>query len=234
MPQINLHNVNCMEFMKNCPDKAYGLAIVDPPFFKGVANGKFYGTGLSGTGRKRGVYKKIDNWDNNIPGNDYYSELVRVSKHQIIWGINYFTDFKNVPVGRIVWDKKNDHSTFSNCEIASCSQIEAVKIFRYQWNGFFQEPGFQKEQRFHPTQKPVELYKYILENYAQAGDKILDTHGGSMSIAIACYDLSFDLDLCELDKDYFQSGQKRLDEHIAKYEPASKVPATKKGELKLF
>src|SRR5690606_36101486 len=110
--------------------------------------------GLSGTGRKRGVYKKIDSWDDNIPSDAYYKELIRVSKEQIIWGINYFY-FKQVPTGRIIWDKRNDDSTFSNCEIASCSLIKSVKIFRYQWNGFFQEPGQQKEERFHPTQKPV-------------------------------------------------------------------------------
>src|SRR5687768_1003739 len=106
MPTSNVYNLDCLGELKQCPDLFFDLAIVDPPFFKGVANGSFYGTGLSGTGRKRGIYRKIDNWDFSIPDNKYYKELCRVSKHQIIWGINYFTDFRNVPVGRLVWDKK--------------------------------------------------------------------------------------------------------------------------------
>lgn len=231
---VNLIHGDCMEFMRELPDGYYQLAVVDPPFFKGVANGSFYGTGLSGTGRKRGVYKKIDNWDNNIPQHDYYLELCRVSVNQIIWGINYFNSFVGVPVGRLIWDKKNDHSTFSNCEIASCSLIDSVKIFRYQWNGFFQEQGYEKEQRFHPTQKPIALYKWLLQNYANPGDRILDTHGGSMSHAIAAYDLGFDLDIIELDTDYFNAAKNRFDTHVAKYAPAETKPINNKGQFKLF
>lgn len=203
-----------MAYMATLPDKAFDLAIVDPPFFKGVANGSFYGTGLSGSGRKRGVYKKINNWDSNIPDQNYYNELCRVSVHQIIWGINYF-QFKNLPTGRIVWDKRNDDSTFSNCEIASCSLITSVKIFRYQWNGFLQEPGFIKEERHHPTQKPVQLYKWLLTNYPKISDRILDTHLGSGSSAIAAANMGFEFVGCELDIDYYNTAVKRFKEQTA-------------------
>ena len=152
-------------------------------------------------------------WDCNIPGEDYYKELVRVSKDQIIWGINYY-DFK-APPGRIVWDKENDSSTFSNCEIASNSLITSVKIYRYMWNGMLQKDMKNKEARIHPTQKPVALYKWLLTNYAKPGDKILDTHVGSASSLIACYDLDFDAVGFELDEDYYRESKQRLERFMS-------------------
>lgn len=212
-PISEVYNMDCVEYMKTLPDKFIDLAIVDPPFFKNVANGSFYGSGLTKNGVKRGNYSKIENWDNNIPTNEYYKELIRISKNQIVWGINYFTDFKDVPVGRLVWDKKNDNSTFSNCEIASCSLITSVKIFRYTWNGFIQESGMKKEIRIHQTQKPTSLYRFCLSNYAKKGDKIFDSHMGSQSSRLVSYDMGFDYYGTELDKLVFENGNKRFNEH---------------------
>lgn len=201
-----------MEGMAQIPDKYFELAIVDPPYFKGVVNEGFYGAKVSKSGVSR-LRSMSTHWDCNIPGEDYYKELVRVSKEQIIWGINYY-DFK-APPGRIVWDKENDSSTFSNCEIASNSLITSVKIYRYMWNGMLQKDMKNKEKRFHPTQKPVALYKWLLKNYAKPGDKILDTHVGSASSLIACHDLGFEYLGFELDEDYFKMATERLERHKA-------------------
>lgn len=210
---LELTNEDNMALMSRYPDKHFDLAIFDPPYFKGVANESFYGSKVSSTGikRKRSV---SDKWDAGVPSIDFYNELVRVSKHQIIWGIKYF-DFGNVGSGRLIWDKKNDSSTFSKAEIASCSLINSVQIFRWLWNGMLQENMSKKWIADHPSPKPPELYKWLLDKYAKPGDKILDTHLGSMSIAIACHDYGFDLTGCELDKEYFDKGMKRIKEHTA-------------------
>ena len=207
---INLYHIDCMEFMKDKPDKYYDLAIVDPPYFSGPDKLGYFGANYSSTKIKRQNYKVLGKWD--VPNQNYFDELLRVSKNQVIWGFNYFK-ILNIGTGRIIWDKVNDLSTFSDCEIAYNSQHSHVKIFRYMWNGMLQGNMKQKEIRIHPTQKPVALYKWLLTNYAKKGDKILDTHGGSMSIAIACHDLGFDLDLCEIDKYYFEAGKARLERH---------------------
>ena len=209
MLELNrLYNMDCMEGMKQFPDKYFELAIADPPYFKGVANEKFYGAEVSTTRVKR-LCSSSKHWDDGIPNQSYYNELVRVSKHQIIWGCNYYTF--NQPSGRIVWDKENDSSTFSNCELASISLIDSVKIFRYMWNGMLQGNMKNKEIRIHPTQKPVALYKWLLTNYAKQGDKILDTHVGSASSLIACEDLGYDYIGFEIDKDYYTGAQERLE-----------------------
>lgn len=208
-----------MEAMAKMPDKVYDLAIVDPPYFSGPDKEGFYGAAVSNHGVKRKNYKPIEKWA--VPDEDYLRELKRVSQNQIIWGINYYT-FIHGP-GRIIWDKCNDNSTYSNAEIASCSIIQSVKIFRYLWRGMMQgknttdgtvmRPPQLNQQKIHPTEKPIELYKWLLKNYAKPGDKILDTHGGSMSIAIACHDMGFDLDLWELDNDYYKAGKERFEKH---------------------
>ena len=198
-----------MEYMKNISDKYFDLAVVDPPYFKGVANENFYGSKISSTGVKR-LCSKSDNWDSNIPTAGYYNELVRVSKNQIIWGCNYFKFLQ--PIGRLVWDKQNDSSTFSNCEIASISMIDSVKIFRYIWNGMLQGNMKEKEIRIHPTQKPIKLYEWIYINYAKEGMKILDTHLGSGSSAIAAYNVNMNLDFTgiEIDEEYYRNAIKRI------------------------
>jgi site-specific DNA-methyltransferase (adenine-specific) len=196
-----------MDLMATLPDKSIDLAIVDPPYFNGPQKLGYYGAGKSKTGVNRPQYNTPRKWD--VPTNEYYKELCRVSKNQIIWGINYFR-FENVPVGRIVWDKmKNEFCTFSGGEIASCSLIDTVRFFRYRWDGFLQDNMKNKEKKIHPTQKPVALYKYSLK-FAKQGDKILDTHFGSGSIVVACYDMGFDLVASEIDEDYFKAAVDRL------------------------
>ena len=208
---IKLYNADCMEVMKTFKDKQFDLAIVDPPYFDGPNKLGYYGMDISKTKVKRQSYNIIASWD--VPKQEYYDEVLRVSKEQIIWGINYF-NFLNVPTGRLVWDKKkNDSCTFSDGEIASCSAIETVRFFRYTWDGFIQENMKNKQKKIHPTEKPVQLYKWLLQNYAKEGDTILDTHFGSLSIGIACHDMKFDLTAIELDKDYYEQAKQRLIYH---------------------
>lgn len=207
--QINIFNRDCMEAMKEMPDKAFDLAITDPPYFQDYAKETFPGAKISTTGISRHRWES-KNWE--VPTEEYFTELRRVSKEQIIWGFNYYF-IKNDFSGRIIWDKVNDDSSFSKCEIAFCSLHKRVEIYRFMWNGMLQGNMKNKEIRIHPTQKPCELYRWLLKNYASPQAKILDTHLGSASIAIACYDMGFDLTAYEIDKDYYDAAIKRLDNH---------------------
>jgi site-specific DNA-methyltransferase (adenine-specific) len=181
-----------MALMARYPDKHFDLAIVDPP----------YGIGISSNPVRQQHDKKI--WDNNTPNKEYFNELFRASKEQIIWGGNYF----ELPASQcfIVWDKKQpENFSLAMCELAYCSISKPAKIFRYS--------VLTERDKIHPTQKPVALYKWLLDKYAKQGDKILDTHLGSASIAIACHDYGFDLTACELDKEYFDAAMKRINNH---------------------
>lgn len=208
---MTITNEDCMELMARYPDKHFDLAIADPPYFSGPEKKKFYGSRISDTGIKRTEYSNLsETWE--VPNERYFNELLRVSKNQIIWGINYYAQF--VPhVGRIVWDKENDSSSFSKAELASCSLHDSVQMFRFMWNGMLQGNMKEKESRIHQCQKPVALYKWLIDKYAKPGDLILDTHLGSGSIAIACHDYGFDLTACELDKDYYEAAMKRIKAH---------------------
>lgn len=231
---IRLYQMDCMDMLRQIPDKYYSLAIVDPPY--GIGAGSRKGRHSKGQFAERfekEKYKTSD-WDNSAPGENYWEELFRVSRNQIVWGGNYFTEILPISRGWIFWDKKPIVPNYSDGELAWTSFDKVLKRIEILWNGKIRNAIERGYISIHPTQKPIELYHFCLENYASSGDKILDTHGGSMSIAIACYDLGFDLDLCELDPDYFKAGQARLDAHIAKYAPASEIPVTKKGEIKLF
>lgn len=215
-------NITCednIQLMARYPDKYFDLAIVDPPYFDGPNKLGYYGKRKSASGVIREEYKKIGTW--NLPDEKYFHELYRVSKHQIIWGCNYYPQFI-AGQGLIIWDKCNAASSFSDAEVAYCSKINSVRIVKYMWNGMMQGVDFNgtmqgnkklNEDRIHPTQKPVALYKWLLDKYAKPGDKILDTHIGSGSIAIACHDYGFDLTACELDKDYYEAAMKRLKHH---------------------
>lgn len=199
-------NADCLPAMREMKDKAFDLAIVDPPYFDRGGDPAYY--------RSRVCQSKckpiIDTWD--IPDGKYFRELFRVSKTQIIWGVNYYSNF--VPhQARIVWDKVNDGTPFSQADIASYSHGVKVYMFRYKWNGMLQQDMKHKERRIHPTQKPVALYEWLLKNYAKPGDKILDTHLGSGSIAIACDILGFDLTGYEIDEEYYQAARERLKRH---------------------
>lgn len=206
--KATLYNMDCLEYMATLPDNAVDLAICDP-MYDLPDNYLVPGTEKSITCVKRNFVaqaKKLAGQE--VVGEMYFKELRRVSKNQIVWGENYF-QYDGKPVGRIIWDKMNDSSTFSNAEIASCSLIKGVRIIRYLWNGMIQADMKNKEVRIHPFQKPVAIYEQILAGYAKPGDRILDTHGGSMSSAIACNNLGFESVICELDKDHFDAGCKR-------------------------
>lgn len=203
-----------MALMSRYPDKHFDLAIVDVPYGIDAANV------LSGTRRKSGKgaamktgFKALD-WDKSIPNPEYYDQLFRVSKNQIVWGANYMVEHLPNSQGWIVWDKNNGTTNFADCELAYTSFDVATRIFKYTWNGMLQGDMKNKENRIHPTQKPSALYKWCLDKYAKQGDKILDTHLGSGSIAIACHDYNFDLTACELDKDYYDAAMKRIDNHV--------------------
>ncbi len=211
MPVINLYHTDCMEFMRTVPDKHYDLAIVDPPY--GIGFGQFNRTNKDSSGNryKANKYHRSD-WDITTPNDEYFDELKRVSKNQIVWGGNYF----NLPPTQcfIFWYKQNPVPNFADGEYAWTSFKKPAKCFAFRQFGNI-EGNTTATEKIHPTQKPVALYKWLLANYAKQGDKILDTHGGSMSIAIACHDLGFDLDLCELDKDYYEDGVKRFNLHAS-------------------
>ena len=204
--KIRAYNMDNMEYMKSIPDNYYDLAIVDPPY------GNIDAIGLSDnkkSGKQATKRKGYHLFENIAPNNEYYIELERVSRNQIVWGGN----FLGLCGGVIVWNKNG--TAFGEGEIAICSTHKSVQIFEYTWNGMLQGDMKNKEHRIHPTQKPVALYKWLLSKYAKQGDKILDTHGGSMSIAIACHDLDFELDIIELDKEYFDTAVKRVKNHVA-------------------
>ena len=209
MSTINFHNCDNMEFMKNIPDKFYDLAIVDPPY--GIDADVKNSTDKMQTKKSAAKSKKYGSqlWDSDIPTDEYFDELKRVSKKQIVWGANYF----GLVGGMIYWHKNVTMPTYSTGELAWVSWLNKLDFVNIAWHGMIQHDMSNKETRIHPTQKPVQLYKWLLTKYAKQGDKILDTHWGSMSIAIACHDLGFDLDLCELDKDYFNAGVKRFEQH---------------------
>ena len=211
LKNITLINADCMDVMRTMPDQAFDLAIVDPPY--GINMDK----GTIGSGNLARVIKyDKKHWDKSAPTKEYFEEVFRVSKKQIIWGANHYIEsFHKNSSCWIVWDKDNGDSNFADCELAWTSFSSAVRKFKWRWAGMLQEDMKNKEKRIHPTQKPVELYKWLLRNYAKPGDKILDTHLGSGSICIACDDMGFEMTGIELDSDYYQAARKRLINHQA-------------------
>ena len=207
MLELNrIYNENCLEGMKQFPDKYFELAIVDPPYGIGIDGG--IGGGVLA---KKSSFKK-KHWDNDSPSEEYFKELFRVSKNQIIWGANHFIHkFAKSSSCWIVWDKDNGENYFADCELAYTSFKSAVRKFTFKWQGMLQGNMKIKEQKIHPTQKPVALYEWLLNNYAKKGDKILDTHVGSASSLIACHKLGFQYVGFELDEDYFKSATARLE-----------------------
>jgi len=209
---INITNEDNMGLMARYEDNHFDLAIVDPPYGIGEDGGS---NGTRGKIAKSKVYVS-KGWDKEPPSIEYFKELKRVSKNQIIWGANHFID--RAPYASscwIVWNKDNGATDFADCELAYTSFKSAVRMFTWKWQGMLQQDMKNKEVRIHPTQKPVKLYEWLLMNYAKEGDKILDTHLGSGSIAIACHNLGYDLTACELDKEYFEAALKRLQDHQA-------------------
>ena len=220
MPEIKITNEDNMELMARYPDKYFDLAIVDPPYGIGAdkaqnaaAKQRIKAAGKSKAGRGWKMYKETD-WDNEPPAPEYWEELMRVSKNQIVWGGNYFSDYLPPKSGWIVWNKKQRNFSLADGELAWTSFDRALRIFDMSRGEALAESN-QYGERFHPTQKPVKLYKWLLYNYAKPGYKIVDTHLGSGNIAIACWSMDFDLVACEIDKDYYETAIKRLKEHQA-------------------
>ncbi len=214
MSEINFFNVDCVEFMKSKPDKYYDLAIVDPPYGLKIAK---KGTLKANSKFDRGFKKDIDygskEWDNEVPTAKYWTELFRVSKNQIVFGGNFFLEYLGNTKCYITWYKKgkDKNHRFSPTEWVWTSFEKKPLYIDYAWIGF----GYinQKEKKIHPTHKPIYLYNEIFKEFSTTGQKILDTHGGSMSSAIACKQNELNLDICEIDSDYFKLSVERYNNH---------------------
>jgi site-specific DNA-methyltransferase (adenine-specific) len=232
--KIEITNEDNMELMARYPDNYFDLAIVDPPYGIGESSKNRNGiTKLKDKRNGRISYVKTDNeikdWDKNPPPVEYFIELQRISKNQIIFGANHFIEL--IPNANssswFVWDKCNGTSDFADCELAWTSFNSAVRQFRFMWSGMFQgKQSFTNghifegnlslhEKRIHKTHKPVIIYKWLLDKYAKPEYKILDTHLGSGSIAIACHDYGFELTACELDLEYYEKAVERINNHVA-------------------
>jgi site-specific DNA-methyltransferase (adenine-specific) len=218
MPISNAYNQDCMIGMKEFPDKFFELAVVDPPY--GIKMN--YGNGS--LEHNKAFRKQKKNWDNERPSAEYFSELFRVSKNQIVWGANYFTEFLPASMGWVMWYKTDECKgrCFGEGEVAYTSFDRALRHFELKP---FQRDG----SRMHPTQKPIALYQWLLKNYAKPGDKILDTHLGSGSSRIAAYKMGFDFWGYEIDKDYFEAQEKRFKTAIA--EPLFEQVKVEQGKL---
>ena len=203
---INFYCCDCIELLKEKPDNYYNLAIVDPPYTDTFRTGNWVKVCAN---QKK--YKDVINiLKGKKPDEKYFVDLFRISKNQIIWGGNYFT----LPVNRcwLCWYKSKSDNYFSDFELAWTSFDKVSKMFDFLWSGMLQGNMKNKEYKIHPTQKPVALYRWLLKNYAKPGDRIFDSHGGSMSSAIACALDGFEMDICEIDREYFDMAVKRFKE----------------------
>ena len=221
---IELRLADCMEYMATVPDKYFQLGIIDPPY--GIKRDEgFEGfEGFGGFGKPIARKRYKGGWDDKTPDKKYFDELLRITENVIIWGGQFFTDKLPQSGHWIFWDKINTMPTFGDGELAYTNfKRNSVKRFVFQYNGLL---GKEDEERIHSTQKPVQLYKWLLKNYAKPGDKIFDSHGGSFSSVIACYDGGFDMVCCELDKDYFESAVTRVLNHAKQldiFNPAQEI-----------
>jgi len=210
MMNFGFYNLDCMEGMKRFPDKYFDLAIVDPPYGIGQSGHKNDTRSKLATAKK---YKPFHGNDLKPPDKKYFLELMRVSRNQIIFGANHF--ISKIPYDShcwIVWDKQNGDTDYADCELAWTSFNTAVRKFAFKWQGMLQGDMKNKEVRIHPTQKPIALYAWILNHYAEKGYKILDTHVGSASSLIACHNAGLDFAGFEVDKEYYDKAKKRLEQ----------------------
>lgn len=205
-PSSIVYLEDCVQGLKRFADKYFDLAIVDPPYGNNDAIGLIDNASGKKQATKRTNYKVFENV---APTDEYWQELMRVSKNQIVWGANFF----GLKGGYICWNKFG--TAFGQAELAYCSKINSVRVFEYTWNGMLQENMKAKEIRIHPTQKPVALYDWLLMNYAKPNDLILDTHAGSMSSVIACLKNGYSITAFEIDKEYFEKGKKRVVDFLA-------------------
>ncbi len=213
-PKIELLNIDCLHYLKQCDNKQFDLAIVDPPYGINIHKMNFTQNTKGGLA-KRGDYSSMGNWDKEVPTDEYWIELMRVSKNQIVWGGNYFS-LPSVR-GWVFWDKRTHEkydNDFGDGELAWTSFDRPLRCFRWLWNGMLQQNMKDKQQRIHPAEKPKALYEWLLMNYAKKGDKIIDTHLGSGSIAMACWNMKHDLVGMDINKKYIDSANKRLTDYI--------------------
>lgn len=212
IPPINtFENIDCMEMLKKCPDKHFDLAIVDPPYGIGLVKTEAGNWGI----RNHSNCDTKMTWDFEKPTKEYIEELMRVSKNQIIFGANHFSEILPNSTCWLVWDKANGENYFADCELAWTSFKSAVRKIKVQWGG---ANSHREGKRIHPTQKPIALYRWILYKYAKKGDLILDTHVGSGSSIVACIEGGFNYYGCEIDKDYYEAARRRIERAFRKYE----------------
>ncbi len=215
LPFLSLFHADCMEIMKQYPDKYFDLAIVDPPYGIGMDSTHFK---TKSSNAKPTDYGKKD-WDNAIPNKEYFNELLRVSKHQIVWGGNYFVENLTNSSCWVVWDKDNGDSIHADCELAWTSFKTGVKKVKWLWHGMRQQNMKNKEKRIHPTQKPIALYDWLIRQYCEPNQKILDTHLGSGSIAIAVEKanrldkMNLQFVGIEIDKEYYEKALNRIEQY---------------------
>ena len=208
-PKSEVFNMDNMEFMRGCKDGQFDLAIVDPPYGIGADIKNSVSKKQSIKSASKSVKYGEQSWDSETPNEEYFNQLFRISKKQIIWGANYF----GLSGGMLYWHKNVSMPTYSTGELAWLSWMNKVDFVELTWHGMIQENMKNKEIRIHPTQKPVALYTWLLQKYAKEGDTILDTHLGSGSSRIACWDMKFDFTGLELDKEYFDASVKRFNTH---------------------
>lgn len=201
---ISIYNEDSLQALRAMQDKQFDLAIVDAPY-----NSYFNTDGCKSNKGKKGDYN-VSSLNNNLPTEEFWNELTRISTNQIVWGANWYKRYFGV--GGVCWHKDNT-GNYSPCEYAYQSINNHIHHFEWRWNGMLQQNMKDKEIRIHPTQKPIALYKFLLNKFAVTGQKILDTHLGSGSIAVACWDMGFDLTAYEIDKEYFDAACKRLENH---------------------
>lgn len=216
----NIYHLDCMEGMKAFPDKYFELAIVDPPY--GVGN-------FCQEPRAAKKYNRpwaID-WNDFSPSKEYFNELKRISQKYIIWGENYYKEHL-FDKGTIIWDKGNYSGVGSGAELACTNIFDKVVLYQEKWTGFINSENIKGASKIHPCQKPIALYRWLLKNYANPGDKILDTHGGSFSSVIACLEMGFEYIAFEIDEEYYKNGIKRIEAYLS--QPKIFTPKQLNGE----
>jgi site-specific DNA-methyltransferase (adenine-specific) len=207
-------NADCLDILRQLPDKCIDLVLTDPPYGIGVnkksviLDGTIQGKGF---GARRSNFAKKD-WDDAIPQKEIFDEIFRVSKNQILWGGNYFAEYLHNSSCWIVWNKDNGTNDFADCELAYTSFKSAVRMFEYRWNGCLQGNMKEKEIRIHPTQKPLPLFQWCLQNYSKEGDLVLDCFSGSGTTAVACHNLKRRFICIEKDPEYWAASTKRLED----------------------
>ena len=212
MEENKLYNMDCLVFMKGLPDKCFDLVLTDPPYGIGASSKNFIRQGKQ-TGKSKavsGLNYEVSEWDNKSPSKEYFDEMIRVSKNQIIFGGNYFVEYLKNSSCWIVWDKNNGDNLYADCELAWTSFDSAVRKIKYTWHGMIQENMKNKDVRFHPTQKPTEVMKWILDKYSKEGETILDPFMGSGTTCVAAKLLKRNYIGIEIDKKYCKIAEDRI------------------------